>query len=131
MNEPNKTQIGGDHYSRMKYQPWDYIADMGFGYLGGNVVHHVVRYYELGERPDIEKAIHYFQKLHSSDEKRQSRGSHRLEHAALGYFLLVNKIRYDSATASALSWLLNHHAVQATAHELQKMLKEHDAGGAA
>lgn len=59
----NKIQVGGDHYRKLKIQTWDYIAANDLNYLEGNVVKYVSRHRNKNGLEDIEKAIHYLQKL--------------------------------------------------------------------
>lgn len=63
MNDANNTQVGGTHYKSKKIQPWDYIAANGLGYFDGNVVKYVSRWQDKGGVADLEKALHYLQKL--------------------------------------------------------------------
>lgn len=59
----NEVQIGGDHYRIRAIQPWDYIAANNLGYFEGNVVKYVTRWREKDGVKDLEKAMHYLQKL--------------------------------------------------------------------
>jgi len=54
-------QVGGDHYSKMKIQPVDYICENGLGYLEGNVIKYVTRHRSKNGVEDIDKAIHYLE----------------------------------------------------------------------
>jgi hypothetical protein len=54
-------QVGGDHYSKMKIQPVDYIIENGLGYLEGNVIKYVTRHTNKNGVEDINKAIHYLE----------------------------------------------------------------------
>lgn len=63
MNDANNTQVGGTHYKSKKIQPWDYIAANELGYFDGNVVKYVSRWQDKGGVADLEKALHYLQKL--------------------------------------------------------------------
>lgn len=62
-NAINAVQIGGDHYKSKAIQPWDYIASNNLGYLEGNIVKYVSRWKDKGGVQDLEKAMHYLQKL--------------------------------------------------------------------
>lgn len=59
----NETQVGGDHYKSKAIQPWDFIISNGLGFLEGNAVKYITRHNQKGGRKDIEKAIHYLEKL--------------------------------------------------------------------
>lgn len=63
-------QVGGDHYAKQSIQPWDYMeacmSEEEFkGYLRGNVIKYVSRYDKKGGLQDIDKAMHYLEKLRS------------------------------------------------------------------
>ena len=63
--EPSKTQVGGDHYTRLSIQPWDVMrswfgAEAFQAYLLMNALKYIARdKHDKGE--DIAKAIHYLQ----------------------------------------------------------------------
>jgi hypothetical protein len=59
----NNFQVGGDHYSKNAIQPWDYIVANELGYLEGNIVKYITRWRDKGGIQDIDKVIHYAQKL--------------------------------------------------------------------
>ena len=59
-------QVGGDHYKKLKVQPWDAMEawmtrDQFLGYLRGNVIKYVAR--DKNGLEDLEKAQHYLQVL--------------------------------------------------------------------
>lgn len=57
------TQVGGDHYTKMKIQPIEYIIKNKLGYIVGNIVKYVSRYKEKGGIEDLRKAKHYIDML--------------------------------------------------------------------
>ena len=59
----DKEQIGGNHYKGLPIEPWNYIASNNLGYFEGNVVKYVTRWKVKGGIQDLEKALHYLQKL--------------------------------------------------------------------
>jgi hypothetical protein len=58
----NDKQIGGAHYVS-SIQPWDYILSHGLGYLEGNIIKYVTRYRKKNGVQDLQKALHYLEKL--------------------------------------------------------------------
>lgn len=58
----NAHQVGGDHY-RCGYQHWDFIELNGIGYLEGCATKYVCRWRTKGGLHDLEKAVHYVEKL--------------------------------------------------------------------
>lgn len=66
----NDTQVGGDHYKRLKPEPWDVIVAWDLRYLPGNVVKYVARYGQKGGLEDLHKARHYLDKLIEVEEAK-------------------------------------------------------------
>lgn len=65
-NKCSKTQVGGNHYTRLAVQPWDamkaWMTKAQFvGYLRGNVVKYIAR--DKNGIEDLKKARHYLDKL--------------------------------------------------------------------
>lgn len=58
----NDTQVAGTHYST-PYQHWDLVADTGMGYFEGQVTKYVTRHRSKKGKEDLEKALHFLQKL--------------------------------------------------------------------
>ena len=58
----NSKQVGGDHYQD-GIQPWDYILSHDLGYLEGNIIKYVTCYKRKNGVQDLQKALHYLEKL--------------------------------------------------------------------
>lgn len=63
MTTANDRQVGGAHYQVAKYQHWDFAADARLPYLEGVFTKYVDRHERKNGAEDIEKAIHYAEKL--------------------------------------------------------------------
>lgn len=62
--KPNDIQHGGNHYKQFKgHEPWDVITAWGLGYLDGTALKYISRWRHKGGVEDIDKAIHFLQKL--------------------------------------------------------------------
>ena len=61
--KPDKKQIGGKHYNNMPISPWDIITANGLDFFEGNVLKYILRWRVKGGIADLEKAIHYLEKL--------------------------------------------------------------------
>ena len=59
----NSVQVGGDHYKRMRIQPWDFIAENSIGFFEGNIISYVCRWHSKNGLEDLQKAKHYIDKL--------------------------------------------------------------------
>ena len=69
---PKSTQVGGNHYSKMKIQPIDFITANGIGYIEGNIIKYVCRYKSKNGVEDLKKAQHYLQMLIEQEERDQN-----------------------------------------------------------
>lgn len=58
----NDTQVAGTHY-RTPYQHWDLAADLFLGYFEGQISKYVTRHRVKKGKEDLEKALHFAQKL--------------------------------------------------------------------
>lgn len=52
-------QEGGDHYSKHKIQPIEYIHANGLDFLSGNIIKYATRHKDKNGAEDIRKIIHY------------------------------------------------------------------------
>lgn len=58
----NSYQVGGQHY-KTTYEHWDLVVDTGMGYFEGNATKYVARWRQKGGEADLQKALHYIDKL--------------------------------------------------------------------
>ncbi len=71
----NEIQVGGDHYTSKKIQPWEamesWMSPEQFeGFLRGNVIKYIARYKDKDGLKDVHKARHYLEKLIECLESR-------------------------------------------------------------
>ena len=57
------TQVGGNHYKKLKIQPTEYILANKLDFCEGNIVKYISRWREKNGIEDLEKVIHYAQIL--------------------------------------------------------------------
>ena len=67
LGEEYPDEVCPDHYNK-PVQPWEYMESLMseeafIGYLQGNVIKYVSRFQDKGGLQDIDKAIHYLQKI--------------------------------------------------------------------
>lgn len=55
-------QVGGDHY-QTAYIHWDWVLNLGLGYLEGNITKYICRWRKKDGIRDLQKAAHYTNKL--------------------------------------------------------------------
>lgn len=58
-DKPSDIQIGGDHYSKMKIQPFEFITKNELSFAQGNVIKYICRYKHKNGKQDLEKVKHY------------------------------------------------------------------------
>lgn len=63
--EEKKKQVGGSHYQVAKMQVWDIIDAYHLDPYTANIVKYALRFPYKAGRQDIEKLIHYAEKLHA------------------------------------------------------------------
>jgi hypothetical protein len=63
VDSPTSTrQVGGDHYRRYRFQPWQIVEEYGLDFFEGNALKYLLR--RKGDRlQDLEKLQHYVEKL--------------------------------------------------------------------
>lgn len=70
-------QEGGDHYSKLKIQPIEYIQANGLDFFQGNILKYLTRHKDKDGAKDLRKVIHYAQlalelqygEMHKEDAK--------------------------------------------------------------
>jgi hypothetical protein len=62
IGQASATQIGGDHYLKLKLQPWQVIDACGLNFYEGTAIAYIMR--RKGDRvEDLQKAIHTLEHL--------------------------------------------------------------------
>lgn len=59
----NDRQVGGSHYKKGKKQHWDIVDEYGVPYLEGVASKYPLRWREKGGIEDLEKTLHYIDKI--------------------------------------------------------------------
>lgn len=64
MATANEHQVGGSHYKNAEqFEHWDLCLAVGMGYLEGNATKYVSRWRKKAGLQDLQKALHYVDKL--------------------------------------------------------------------
>ncbi len=58
----NDRQVAGGHY-RTTYQHWDMVIDLSLGYFEGQITKYVTRHRKKNGKQDLDKAMHFLDKL--------------------------------------------------------------------
>ena len=67
MSNPYDKQVGGDHYSKMKIQPAEFINKNKMLFAEGNAIKYICRHINKGGEQDLEKAKHYIDMIIDRD----------------------------------------------------------------
>ena len=59
----NAKQIDGDHYKKMKMQPWEIIEAHNLDYFEGAALKYLLRWKTKDGILDVQKCIHYCEKI--------------------------------------------------------------------
>ena len=60
-------QVDGNHYSKMKIQPAEFINENNLLFAEGNAIKYICRHKSKCKEKDIEKAIHYLEMILERD----------------------------------------------------------------
>ena len=75
MSNPYDTQVGGDHYSKMKIQPSEFINKNEMLFAEGNAIKYICRHGSKGRLQDLEKAKHYIDMIIERDYADEAKNS--------------------------------------------------------
>jgi hypothetical protein len=70
--DAKSSQVGGNHYSKLAIQPYEYVTANGIPYIEGNVIKYVTRWKDKGGVEDLKKAIHSLEWLIEYTEKQDN-----------------------------------------------------------
>ena len=70
-DDVNSQQVGGQHYRKLRIQPWDYIAANNLGWFEGSIVKYITRHRDKGGIEDLLKARHILDKLIALEQEKQ------------------------------------------------------------
>jgi hypothetical protein len=68
----NDRQVGGNHY-QSAYQFWDLAVDLELDYMEGSTACYVARWRKKGGKQDLEKSLHYLEKIMETPKYPRSR----------------------------------------------------------
>ena len=61
------TQIGGEHYLKMKIQPSEFANKNNLPFAEGNAIKYICRHKDKGGKEDLKKAKHYIDMIIERD----------------------------------------------------------------
>lgn len=77
------SQIGGNHYSKLKIQPMEYSMSNGLDACQHTVIKYVTRFRDKGGIQDLRKAMHTLQMLIEFEQTKSERACLDCHHEAL------------------------------------------------
>ena len=121
----NDIQVGGKHY-RSEYQHWDWVTNIGMGYLAGQVTKYLYRWRNKNGVQDLEKAGHFLDKLIEVSpiivfEQRQSHFHRVWIEAETRAFFEANDI---SGPERVICVILANWASKTELHDARNVLSE-------
>jgi hypothetical protein len=101
----NDKQVGGSHY-KTNIEPWDAITDWGLGYLDGSAVKYLSRWHKKGGVQDLEKAVHFLQKLIEVENGRLCRtpDTNVKDQQTVASIIAESENRYGERTGSNVAY---------------------------
>ena len=75
MSDPYDTQVGGDHYKKMKIQPSEFINKNEMQFAEGNAIKYICRHGSKGKLQDLQKAKHYIDMIIERDYADEAKNS--------------------------------------------------------
>ncbi len=95
---PNSRQIGGDHYAK-EWQHWDFVEDWGLGYLECVATKYLCRWRQKDGLKDLEKALHYIDKLIDRHKNNQRMPKACVSFKAIRKFSKIQNLDIPEETA--------------------------------
>jgi hypothetical protein len=90
--EVNTRQVGGEHYKAAGLQHWDWVIANNLGYLEGQITRYISRWRKKNGVQDLEKALHYAEKLEESDPNPRIYPVKKLVEVAAAYALTEDEV---------------------------------------
>ncbi len=102
-DSPNDRQIGGAHYAT-EYQHWDFVRDVGLGYMEGQITKYLYRHERKNKAQDVQKAMHFLDKLieQSIRGRTAQSGDQEESHAYVEDFIKASALEPIGWEASAI-----------------------------
>jgi hypothetical protein len=73
-NRADQTQIGGDHYKKLKIQVVEYCMENGIPFMEGSAIKYLTRWRDKGGIEDLKKAKHFVEMLIEYEENKDDVG---------------------------------------------------------
>ena len=120
----NAIQVGGDHYAKSEFQPWDLIVRHNINFLEGCAIKYVMRWRRKNGLQDLEKARHFLMKIEEEHENGyQPTGT--VGPKVLNDFFIINEVTdfREKIAISIFSGQWNHHQLNHAALILGSLIE--------
>ena len=101
MSNPYDKQVGGDHYSKMKIQPAEFINKNKLPFAEGNAIKYICRHINKGGEQDLEKAKHYIDMIIERDYGDDAEKSKVMSGLPKGYSFSTMSVADDALSISS------------------------------
>ena len=101
MSNPYDKQVGGDHYSKMKIQPAEFINKNKLPFAEGNAIKYICRHINKGGEQDLEKAKHYIDMIIERDYGDDAEKSKVMSGLPEGYSFSTMSVADDALSISS------------------------------
>ena len=128
----NEHQVGGDHY-KTSYEHWDLVLIVAMGYLEGNATKYLSRWRKKGGTQDLQKALHYVNKLIENAPTVLSQRVPRVDAvfrmAEVDRFCKINNIpEGETRTIQYLALWETRGSLEEARRRIERLMKEQDVG---
>ena len=120
----NNTQVGGSHYKDAKYQHWDFAIDNRLGYIEGQITKYVTRWRKKNGIEDLEKAIHFLDKLQEALVSGQCTVCLKCHKKITGLNEFVAAHNLNPIEARVIAGIVNHDGVANRLHSIREDLRK-------
>jgi hypothetical protein len=120
----NENQVGGRHY-KTSYEHWDFVVKIRLSYLEGCTTKHVARWRKKLGIQDLQKALHYLDKIIEVGDYNINRDSHIDIDQEIERFVEANSLSHlEYQYIFILCTYRNAPALKGARHVLMKIISQ-------
>jgi hypothetical protein len=120
----NDMQVGGKHY-HSTHQHWDFVLNLGLPYLPAQITRYICRWRRKNGAEDLEKALHYLNKMIERELLHQEQASILLRNFVVANDLTEEEARIFSSLVSYRCG--NLERLYEAREEVRSLLKTYEA----
>lgn len=127
MSSANARQVDGDHY-KTGYEHWDFIEDVGLGYLEGYATKYIIRWRKKNGLKDLQKADHCIEKLIEKGRSNRMNISEEKAQECLDRFLNTIPDIMDATLVEMITFWEGKASLLAVRDTLKELMLRHEDG---